>query len=235
MSFSKLLEKMVNGETLSPGEKQQLVLDARHLEDTASFMASLVKPGTKVLVVDGLEAFNAVIENARILRAVAGSGDEVILDNDGVFIKNSVDAWFNFEDAQGNRGTINIAVDPNNDFEFVNLATDGTMSWFLGTFANRDRVMRLSGSEDTGYRWELCDGTSDALVDLRTEGASSGSTFIRLRETTRTPPVGGSDAFHMYIKDDKLIIQFTDGATTRYKYLDLTGTGVTWQHTTTAP
>lgn len=39
----------------------------------------------------------------------------------------------------------------------------------------------------------------------------------------------------VYVKGDKLVIAFKDGATTRYKYLDLTGTGVTWIHTTTAP
>ena len=38
-----------------------------------------------------------------------------------------------------------------------------------------------------------------------------------------------------FISADLLIIQFNDAGTVRYKYLDLTGTGVTWVHTTSAP
>jgi hypothetical protein len=40
---------------------------------------------------------------------------------------------------------------------------------------------------------------------------------------------------NIYVKGDKLIFQFNNAGTVRYKYLDLTGTGVTWVHTTTAP
>jgi len=39
----------------------------------------------------------------------------------------------------------------------------------------------------------------------------------------------------LYFKSGKLIIRWLDGNTTRYKYLNLSGTGVTWTHTTTAP
>jgi hypothetical protein len=52
--------------------------------------------------------------------------------------------------------------------------------------------------------------------------------------TTPSNPVSGTQG-NIYIKGDKLVIQFNDGGTVRYKYLDLTGTGVTWTHTTTAP
>ena len=38
-----------------------------------------------------------------------------------------------------------------------------------------------------------------------------------------------------YVKGGKVIFEYLDGATVRYKYLDLTGTGVTWIHTTVAP
>lgn len=53
-------------------------------------------------------------------------------------------------------------------------------------------------------------------------------------EPTSTPTAETGKAF-MYTKGGKLIVQYKDGGTTRYKYLDLTGTGVTWVHTTTAP
>lgn len=54
------------------------------------------------------------------------------------------------------------------------------------------------------------------------------------RTTTPSNPTDGSEA-RTYVKGDKFIIQYNDGGTVRYKYLDLTGTGITWVHTTTAP
>ena len=39
----------------------------------------------------------------------------------------------------------------------------------------------------------------------------------------------------VYVKSSKFIIKFNDGGTVRYKYLDLTGTGTTWTHTTSPP
>lgn len=39
----------------------------------------------------------------------------------------------------------------------------------------------------------------------------------------------------IYLKSGKLIIQYSEAGTYRYKYLDLTGTGVTWAHSTTEP
>lgn len=55
-------------------------------------------------------------------------------------------------------------------------------------------------------------------------------------KTASTPstPANGTE-FNLYYKSNKFIIQYNDGGTTRYKYLDLTGTGVTWVQTTVAP
>jgi hypothetical protein len=52
--------------------------------------------------------------------------------------------------------------------------------------------------------------------------------------TTPPPPTDGAEA-RLYLKADKLIVQFNDGGTVRWKYLDLTGTGTTWTHTASAP
>ncbi len=46
---------------------------------------------------------------------------------------------------------------------------------------------------------------------------------------------GASNEVHSYIKGGKVVYQYNNAGTVRYKYLDLTGTGVTWVHTTTAP
>lgn len=61
-----------------------------------------------------------------------------------------------------------------------------------------------------------------------------GSTTLDELSATPADPDEGAEA-RTYVKDDKFIIQFNDSGTVRYKYLDLTGTGVTWTHTTTAP
>ena len=53
-------------------------------------------------------------------------------------------------------------------------------------------------------------------------------------EVTPSVPTQDEEA-KVYVKDNKLIVVWNDGGTTRYKYLDLTGTGVTWTHTTSAP
>lgn len=52
--------------------------------------------------------------------------------------------------------------------------------------------------------------------------------------TTPSNNAQSTDA-NLYVKGGKLIVQYNDGGTVRYKYLDLTGTGVTWTHSTSAP
>lgn len=63
--------------------------------------------------------------------------------------------------------------------------------------------------------------------------ASAYQQFVE-RTTTPTNPTAGAEV-NLYMKSDKLVLQYNDGGTVRYKYLDLTGTGVTWVHTTVAP
>ena len=43
------------------------------------------------------------------------------------------------------------------------------------------------------------------------------------------------DKGRIYIKGDNLVIQYKDGTDIRYKWLSLTGVGVTWQQSTVAP
>jgi len=54
---------------------------------------------------------------------------------------------------------------------------------------------------------------------------------------TSTPSYGPSTSSNaqIYVKGGLLVVRYQDGATLRYKYLTLTGTGTTWTHTTTAP
>ncbi len=71
----------------------------------------------------------------------------------------------------------------------------------------------------------------DATVELGGTNAA-----ISLNEDTVTPATPAASAeCRIYMKADKIVIQYNDAGTVRYKYLDLTGTGVTWVATTTAP
>jgi hypothetical protein len=112
----------------------------------------------------------------------AGAG-AVILDAQGIFIQNSTTSWFNFEDAGGNRGTINLAADPNNDLEFVNIATSpaGTISFFL--------------KDDTG--------TTRRVVNMRRHPAVTDGIEIDFQGTIAGGRVGfGTDHFIDYLKSD---------------------------------
>jgi len=67
---------------------------------------------------------------------------------------------------------------------------------------------------------------------LRIEGEGD----IVLQPALQTPSnPSTSSEVKIYVRSNKLIFQYNDAGTVRYKYLDMTGTGVTWVHTTTAP
>jgi hypothetical protein len=63
------------------------------------------------------------------------------------------------------------------------------------------------------------------------------SPHVQLDPLAVDPPSPGSDSeCYVYVSDSGLFtIKYRDGATNRYKYLDLNGTGVTWVHTTSDP
>jgi len=67
---------------------------------------------------------------------------------------------------------------------------------------------------------------------MRIEG--EGAMVLQPAMQTPSSPAIGSEA-KIYIRNNKLVIQYNDAGTIRYKWLDLNGTGVTWQHSTTAP
>ena len=93
-------------------------------------------------------------------------------------------------------------------------------------------VERLTG--DGGTRLKLIAGSSSIEINHSKGITFSGTTkFIEIAATPANP-VSGQE-LNIYVKGDKLIFQFNNAGTVRYKYLDLTGTGVTWVHTTTAP
>ena len=57
--------------------------------------------------------------------------------------------------------------------------------------------------------------------------------YINMRNPNNNP--GIQLGANIYVKDDKLIVQYNDNGTVRWKYLTLSGTGTSWTHTTTQP
>jgi hypothetical protein len=85
--------------------------------------------------------------------------------------------------------------------------------------------------------WELTlvAGAPDTIV--RDIELSRAEEVILLKEVAAGPTtaLASSTEAQIYLKGDKLILRFNDAGTQRFKYLDLTTTGVTWVHSLTEP
>ncbi|OHB77377.1 MAG: hypothetical protein A2Z34_11595 [Planctomycetes bacterium RBG_16_59_8] len=117
------------------------------------------------------------------------------------------------------------------------MAASKTLDTWIGVNINAP-----TGAGSVTGKYALLTAPGAGNVGLGTTGPDSilelggADAAMSLNENSATPssPVSGTEA-RIYMKADKLVIQYNDGGTVRYKYLDLTGTGVTWTHTTTAP
>lgn len=79
-------------------------------------------------------------------------------------------------------------------------------------------------------------GTTAPTYGIDMQATTGDEGCIGLTEVTTTPTAPATSAgVVIYMKADKLIVSYQDGATRRYKYLTLTGTSGTWTHTTSAP
>lgn len=99
------------------------------------------------------------------------------------------------------------------------------------------RVGEIQVSDGTTYnpkaRWRLqADGAGwETPDDVHLNG---GSLAIQEIGSTPADPSSGNRAV-VYVKGDKLVVAFKDGGTMRYRSMPLTGTSVTWTHSTAAP
>ena len=92
-------------------------------------------------------------------------------------------------------------------------------------------VTNTNNSEDGDF--VIKTATAGAVTEKVRVGFDGSVTIQETAINPANPSV--SNEARVYIKNDKYIIQFNDAGTTRYKYLDLTCTTVTWIHTTVAP
>lgn len=174
---------------------------------------------------------------------VAGAG-KVIVGNGGISILKGEanQSYIVFYNAAGTDSTHNIKTD---GISLMFQAEDqgGSILATITTTNSETPGMDLKEdvTHDNRFHVNLSVASQGTLFSLDNEfliyaqGGSGGQTYIAWEQTVSTPTAPDGTRPNFYVRNNKFIMQFFDGATTRYKYLDLTGTGVTWVHTTTAP
>ncbi|MEW6210918.1 MAG: ubiquitin-activating E1 FCCH domain-containing protein [Acidobacteriota bacterium] len=143
--------------------------------------------------------------------------------------------------ASGSAGTPSLSFNAENNSGVYRIGTSN-----IGFVLTGNGVWRYDGTGIHIVQSLLFEGSFGGGSDIRLQRAaasvlkigdnSTGGSALQLFQKVTTPAnPGSSNEGNIYIKSNKLIIQWNDAGTVRYKYLDLTGTGVTWVHTTTAP
>lgn len=121
---------------------------------------------------------------------------------------------------------------------------NGTLTAPNALFAIGSTASPIGTFRGTGASGFLMyDGAANVMASIKSPAASvlaihgfTGGAAVQMPVKSATPTDPASSAeFNMYNKGSKFIIQYNDAGTVRYKYLDLTGTGVTWVHSLTAP
>lgn len=125
---------------------------------------------------------------------------------------------------------------PNNPATTTLSAGNSNVTAFIAAIALGTQAQIQSQAPD-GYDFTgnfTLTGAFSSTSTVTATGFIGAWELFNEQSSTPSTPSSGTQA-RLYMKADKLIIQYNDGGTVRYKYLDLTGTGVTWVHTTTAP
>lgn len=113
-------------------------------------------------------------------------------------------------------------------------AGDGVFSTSQNTYPNNAAGSPGSAYNTATFRYSL-PGSNTIEMGEVPEDLVKVHGHVNLQPATTPPSPTASAEVNEYFKNGKKVIQYNDGGTVRYKYLDLTGTGVTWVHTTSAP
>lgn len=232
MSFSSLIEKLVNGEGLSPDEKQEMVLQARRLEQAEQLLSSVILPGTRIIRIDGLEAINAEIESAIIRKAVAG---DVELNNDGLRVRFGGVYGITFEDSSGGNG-IRIVSSSGNQLQLQNNV--GPIELMIELTDESTPLLQWRENPTNATQLNASTGpqggkvTVDGEIGIYGEGSSGGATYLQMAETSTEPGAPTGVGVHTYLKGGYFVIKFNNSA---YYYLDLNSGSGTWSYSATAP
>lgn len=95
-----------------------------------------------------------------------------------------------------------------------------------GTTFNAKATWRLQSSS---FGWE----TPDSVHIAGGSNLSLAGGNITINEAASNPAAPTADnQARMYVKTDKLVVQWKEGTTVRYRYMRLNGTSTAWTHTT---
>ena len=175
-------------------------------------------------------------------KIVAGGGN-VTIGASGIVFANNQQSALAFADTTGAIDTILIYSSLFDNLTLKNSTGTGGVIINVDTAAHN--VLEFVFDEDALAErsiFSLTPATKGARLNVGNEifidgeGSGGGQTAITAYPSSVTPsdPSQSNEA-SIYLKSNKLIFVYNDAGTIRYKYLDLTGTGVTWVHTTTAP
>ena len=113
----------------------------------------------------------------------------------------------------------------NNDDTVLEIASTSTTS------AEATVTIQANREGESTDTYLYLERSANSEIDLITNAAAG-----RVRIRPRLNLVGESlELCDIYITGSYFVIKYTDGGTVRYKYLDLSGTGVTWVHDTSEP
>lgn len=137
-----------------------------------------------------------------------------------------------------NVATIEVVADETGGYDYINASADDVYLT-ANRYVTLTAASALSNHAPTVY---IGPGNTIAFFAPAVGGTTAnylrmyGGNGTTMYDTPSNPLNNGlvSQA-NIYIRNGKLVIQYNDAGTVRYKYLDLTGTGVTWTHTTSAP
>lgn len=165
------------------------------------------------------------------------------LDSSGLYIANySVfGTSLMFGNATDTAAICGISTDAQNDLDIYNtqagrriiIITNNTDDTYSNVIIGDDESVanKLNVNILGGVNGEQ---VTIGNIYLESAGSSGGATLIKM-EATPTNPSWDSTGMQLYMKGSMIVIHYLDGATDRWKYLDLAGTGVTWVHSLTAP
>jgi hypothetical protein len=201
------------------------------------------------------ETWNIVGVNADVLQVGIRASDGKLvfggghgwLDQNGLFFQNQL-GEIDFLTVLGASNKIQIFSDGSDELVLKNstgtagnrMEVDTTSHAVMTAIFREDSVAErglfIIGEQAPAQGMSFQVGDANEYIRLNAKGPSGGSNSIVISVTANTPPdpINNGDV-NIYTKSNKIIFQFNDGGTVRYKYLDLTGTGVTWVHTTVAP
>jgi hypothetical protein len=195
---------------------------------------------------DGGINYSVDIELQRFTGATLVIGETVFLSDGGVEVLASSDGSYyavnaySFRDAGGSEiGGMYARDDAGNNvvgFRVVDEAgcgDDTTLEIASTSTTNATAVVDLIANRETeGTDTYIHLERSDTAADIDILTPASGR--VRIGQTLNLLGAAGA-LCDIYIKGSYLIVRYDDGGTTRYKYLDLSGTGTGWSHSTSEP